>query len=158
MFCYQCFIWKQILMPRIWFFILIHEWEAFVCIWQKQIWNCVSPLFQTFKILNTIFKLSFYYVCVCVCVCVSVTQSCLTFCDPTNYPRDSPGKNTGVDCHSVLQRIFLTQGSDPGLLNCRQILYHLSYREDLRYTIVMEISLNKWHFKLVVHSFVEKKD
>ena len=29
------------------------------------------------------------------------------------YPRDSPGKNTGVGCHSFLQGIFLTQGSNP---------------------------------------------
>ena len=37
-------------------------------------------------------------------------------------------KNTGVGCHSVLQGIFLTQGSNPGLLHCRQILYHLSHQ------------------------------
>ena len=47
------------------------------------------------------------------------------------YPWDSPGKNTGVDCQSFLQMVFLTQGSNPGLLHCRQILYHLSYSEDL---------------------------
>ena len=41
---------------------------------------------------------------------------------------DSPGKNTGVGCHSLLQGIFLTQGSHPGLLHCRQILYHLSHQ------------------------------
>ena len=45
-------------------------------------------------------------------------------------PWDSPGKNTGVDCHCLIQRIFLTQESNLGLLHCRQILYHLSYRED----------------------------
>ena len=44
-------------------------------------------------------------------------------------PWDSLGKNTGVDCHSLFQRIFLTQWSNPGLLHCRQILYHLNYRE-----------------------------
>ena len=33
-----------------------------------------------------------------------------------------------MGCHSLLQGIFLTQGSNPGLLNCRQILYHLSYQ------------------------------
>ena len=32
-------------------------------------------------------------------------------------------------CHFLLQGIFLTQGSKPGLLHCRQVLYHLSYRE-----------------------------
>jgi len=41
---------------------------------------------------------------------------------------DSPGKNTGVDCHTVLQGIFPTQGSNPGLPHCRQILYHLSHQ------------------------------
>ena len=38
-------------------------------------------------------------------------------------PWDSPGKNTGVGCHALLQGVFLTQGSNPGLLHCRQILY-----------------------------------
>ena len=42
---------------------------------------------------------------------------------------DSPGKNTGVGCHDLLQGIFPTQGLDPGLLHCRQILYHLSHQE-----------------------------
>ena len=41
----------------------------------------------------------------------------------------SPGKNTRVGCHFLLQGIFPTQGLNPGLLHCRQILYHLSYRE-----------------------------
>ena len=42
-------------------------------------------------------------------------------------PWDSPGNNTGVGCHSLLQGVFLTQQSNPGLLHCRQILYRLSY-------------------------------
>ena len=41
-------------------------------------------------------------------------------------PWDSPGKNTGVGCHFPLQGIFPTQGSNPGLLHCRLILYSLS--------------------------------
>ena len=40
---------------------------------------------------------------------------------------DSPDKNTGVDCHTLLQGIFPTQGSNPGLPHCRQILYRLSH-------------------------------
>ena len=35
----------------------------------------------------------------------------------------SPGKNTGVGCHFLLQGIFPTKGSNPGLLDCRQILH-----------------------------------
>ena len=48
-----------------------------------------------------------------------------------------PGQNTGVDSHSLFQDIFPTQGSNPGLPHCRQILYQLShkgspeYREEL---------------------------
>ena len=48
-------------------------------------------------------------------------QSRLTLCDPVDHslllrPRDSPGKNTGVGCHYLLHRIFLTQGSNMRLL------------------------------------------
>ena len=41
-------------------------------------------------------------------------------------PWDSQAKNTGVGCHALLQGIFPTQGSNPGLSHCRWILYHLS--------------------------------
>ena len=42
--------------------------------------------------------------------------------------RDCPDNNTGVGCYSLLQGTFLTQGSNLGLLHCRQILYHLSHQ------------------------------
>ena len=65
---------------------------------------------------------------------VLVAHSCLLLCDPTDYsaprllcPWNSTGKNTGVGSHSLLQGIFPTQGSNPGLLQCRQILHHLSH-------------------------------
>ena len=68
------------------------------------------------------------------CVCL-VSQSCLTLCDPivcspsgSSVHGDSPGKNTGVGCHALLQRIFPTQGSNPGFRHCRQILYCLSHQ------------------------------
>ena len=43
-------------------------------------------------------------------------------------PRDPPGQNAGVGSHSLLQGIFPTQGSNPGLPNCRRILYQLSHQ------------------------------
>ena len=43
-------------------------------------------------------------------------------------PPGFPGKTIGVGCHPLLQRIFLTQGSNPGLLHCKQIVYHLSHQ------------------------------
>ena len=59
-------------------------------------------------------------VCVCVCVCLhacSVAQSYLTLCDPmdcsllgssVHEDSPSPGKNTRVGCHALLQGIFPT--------------------------------------------------
>ena len=51
-----------------------------------------------------------------------VAQSCPTLCDPMDgslpgsfVHGDSPGKNTGMGCHALLQGIFPTQGSNPGL-------------------------------------------
>ena len=61
-----------------------------------------------------------------------VTQWCLTLqpCGLSRarllHPWYFLGKSTGVDCHFLLQWIFPTQGSNPGLPHCRQILYHLS--------------------------------
>ena len=61
-----------------------------------------------------------------------VTQSCPILCNPMGYRPpgsvhgDSPGKNTGVDCHALLQGTLPTQGSNPGLPHCRWIPYHLS--------------------------------
>ena len=67
-------------------------------------------------------------------VCL-VVQSCLTLCDPmdcsppgSSVNGDSPGENTGVGCHVLLQGIFPTQGSNSGLRHCRQILYQLSHQ------------------------------
>ena len=43
-------------------------------------------------------------------------------------PWNSPGKDTGVGSLSLLQGIFPAQGSNPGLLHCRWILYMLSHK------------------------------
>ena len=70
-----------------------------------------------------------------LCVCVLTTLVLSDSMRPHGLqpsrllcPWDSPGKNTGVGCHSLRQGIFPTQGSNPGLLHCRQTLYHLSYQ------------------------------
>ena len=64
-----------------------------------------------------------------------VAQSCPTLCDPMDHSPpgssvngDSPGKNTGVGCHALLQGICPTLGLNPGLPHCRQIIYHLSHQ------------------------------
>jgi len=47
-------------------------------------------------------------------------------------PWDSPGKNTEGSCHFLLQGNFLTQELNPGLLQCRKMLYGLSYAGSLK--------------------------
>ena len=60
---------------------------------------------------------------------VLVAQSCPSLCDPmdcsppgSSVYGNSPGKNTGVSCHALLQGVFPTQGLNPGLLHCRHSL------------------------------------
>ena len=66
----------------------------------------------------------------CVCPCA---QWYLTFSQPHGLYStrllcawNSVGKNTGMGSYSFLQGIFPTQGSNSGLLHCKQVLYHLS--------------------------------
>ena len=92
-----------------------------------------------------------------LCMHAKSLQSCPTLCNPMDCsltgspvhgilrPWDPPGKNTRVGCHFLLQGIFPTQGSNPGLLHCRQILYHLSYEENLLLNISMfQMGLPWW--------------
>ena len=53
---------------------------------------------------------------------VKGAQSCPTLCHPMDCPWNSQGQNTGVGSLSLLQGIFPTQGSNPALPHCRQIL------------------------------------
>ena len=64
-----------------------------------------------------------------VTVSVPVAQLCPILCDSmdcsplgSSVHGDSPGKNTGVGSCSLLQGFFPTQGLNPGLPHCRQIL------------------------------------
>ena len=69
----------------------------------------------------------------CKVLLCSVTQSCLTLCDPIDY--SPPGSLVhGISQARILEQaaisffagwgVFPTQGSNPHLLHCRQILYH----------------------------------
>ena len=63
-------------------------------------------------------------------LCCASSLSCLTLGDPvacsppgSSVHGDSPGKKTEVGCHALLQGTFPTQGLNPGLPHCGQILY-----------------------------------
>ena len=82
-------------------------------------------------------------------------------------PWHSPGQNTGVGSLSLLQGIFPTQGSNPGLLRYRQILYQhirlpstghkesdmterLNWTEDYFIHLIIKILLCCWGHSLVI--------
>ena len=79
----------------------------------------------------------------CAVLCLAA-QSCLTLCNSiqlgSSVHGDSPGKNTGVGCHALLQGIFPTQGLNPGLPHCRWICYHLSLQGKPKNTGVSSLS------------------
>ena len=80
--------------------------------------------------------------CIYLLLKVKVVQLYLTLCDLIDYsPWNSPGQNTGVGSHSLLQGIFPIQESNRGLLHCRRILYQLSYQGSPSHT--------KNHFKFL---------
>ena len=65
-------------------------------------------------------------------------------------PQNSPGKNTGVGSHSLLQGIFLTQGLSLDLLSCRQILYCLSHHIHRHYINTSCLILLFWNYTTVL--------
>ena len=79
-------------------------------------WPDVTPT----PVLFLEFSLGARSVRVC---CAKSLQPCPTLCDPMDYSlpdssvQDSPGKNTGVGCHALLQGIFPIQGPKPHLLS-----------------------------------------
>ena len=83
-------------------------------------WKTTLSAFFSFNI-SVIFWSRKHDVLSCFC--------CVPLFAPPLCPWDSPGKNTGVGYHALLQGIFLTQGLNPHLLwllHCRQILYCLA--------------------------------
>ena len=73
-------------------------------------------------------------------------------------PWDSPGKNTGVGCHCLLQGIFPTQGLNPGLLHCRQTLYPLSHQGSQKLQTAFQSSYTTSQSALKsIHVFTWKK-
>ena len=90
-------------------------------IWKFMVHVLLKPGLENFEL---------YFTSKCCCQVDSVVSDSVRphRRQPTRLrpPWDSPGKNTGVGCHFLLQGIFPTQGLNSGLPCCRQTLYHLS--------------------------------
>ena len=92
--------------------------------------------------------------CINTVLCL-VAQLCLTLwypmdCSPpgSSVHGDSPGKNTGVGCRAVLREFFPTQGSNPGLPHCRQILYHISHQGSSVFPLRLQYLFPPQHYTI----------
>ena len=95
--------------------------RIFTAVWELLWYNC-SPICRSPS----------WWLCVCHAVlsCSVVSDFAVPWtvaCQAPLVHGDSPGKNSGVDCHALLQGIFPTWGLNPGLPHCRRVLYHLSH-------------------------------
>ena len=105
---------------------------------QPRDWTIISYIsfigrrvFFFFLRLSPLWSPTPYLVCAMyICSVMSDSLWAQTLCSPpdSSVHGDSPGKNTGVGYHALFQGIFPTQGSNPGLLHCKWILYCLSHQ------------------------------
>ena len=68
-------------------------------------------------------------------------------------PWNSPGQNTGLGSCSLLQGIFPTQGSNPGLPHCMWILYQLSHQGNPNALLYFHPNsyYSAWHEEVALH-------
>ena len=128
MFChlgYLCRKWHHFHSTSFCFLSLI-SWESKTLEYGRQVLSISTNVLMTFSSkVTSALSLSFL---MSVEMKSEVVQSCLTLWPHGLYsPRNSPGQNTGVGSLSLLQGIFPTWGSYPGLPHCR-ILYQLSHK------------------------------
>ena len=91
----------------------------------------MKVLYMRYVALSVI-PILFAFLALC-CVCL-IAQSCLTLCSPmdcsppgSSVHGDCPDKNTGVGCHTLLQGIFPTQGSNPGPPHIRKLIIRMPW-------------------------------
>ena len=117
-------------------------WVSFGCIAKTGVYTYVCIYIYIFHVIHVwCFWCIYVYICICTYVYMcglsgSVMSDSLR---PQGLqhirllcPWDSPGKNTGLGCHALLQGIFPTQGLNPGLPHCRQILHWLNHKGSSR--------------------------
>ena len=124
------------------FFTTRAIWEAQESETWDQLSNSQISLTALLKVSYCIFFFFYIYIkwdiplyCVCMCESHSVMSKSLW------PPWNSPGQNTGVGSFSLVQGIFQTQESNPGLPHCRRILYQLSHKN-----VLFEIH-TIWHMR-----------
>ena len=113
-------------------------------------YSSILVCFNMSQLCFILFSLSSFtsfvrFISICCFHCL-VAKLCLTLRPSGQWPArllcpwDSPGKNTGVGCHDLLQAFFPTQGSNP-CLSC--LLYRQAYSIALCHLTSVPMSLHK---------------
>ena len=84
---------------------------------------------------------------------MKVAQSCPTLCDLMNYTVHAilQARILEWGSRSLLQGVFPTQGSNPGVLHCRPILYQLSHKGSPDIQICPTLSCGLVPLMAVIH-------
>ena len=117
-------IWNQSVVPCP--VLTVASWPSYRFLRKQVRWSGIPISWRIFQfvVIHTTYAVSIR----------SVTQSCPTLCHPMDYRVHGilQAKITGLGSLSLLQGIFPTQGSKPGLPHCRQILYQLNCKRSPR--------------------------
>ena len=116
---------------------ILYHWATWEIEVQDQEYEWILPRLYSHCRFQNIF---FFFLNYPYTSCAGLSRSVISTlgnpmdCSPpgSSVHGDSPGKNKGVGCHALFQGIFPTQGSNPCLLHCRQIVYCLSHQESPR--------------------------
>ena len=139
-----------LLVPKCVYFYWVYIYRWSCCVSYQALINAVKTLSKVIYLFTFSLALSKSFSCfkssVQSCSVTSVVSSILWTHGlwPTRllYPWDFPGRNSGVDCHVLLQGIFLSQGLNAFFLHCRQILYGWVTRE----TPISSVALGNFRF------------
>ena len=103
-----------------------HRWSMDMPLWHYLNWwgHLLNSIFQRYHMPILFFVCEMWK----LLSCVGLFATPWTVACQALLSMNSLGNNTGVSSCSLLQGIFPTQGSNPGLPHCRQILYHLSHQ------------------------------
>ena len=88
-------------------------------------------------------------------VCSTVSDSATPWLTRLLHPWNFLGKSAGVGCHFLLQGIFPTQGSNLGLPQCGQTLYHLSH-QGINYSLPLFWESQNWIWTMCVTSLADR--
>ena len=145
---YESSFGSTLVFPVFWFLIILICMQQYLILFFSSDIGCGTPFHMfichlymvfgemTFMIFGSFLKLCcfqefVYFQDACVCAGPSVKSDPVwtSGLQPTRIlcPWNLPGKNSRMGCHAFLQGTFQTQGSNPCLLLCTQILYPLNH-------------------------------